>query len=374
MSKKGHDITVITADNSVDPSWYKRNYPGIEFKFLEKGKPKWMSGHTSTLKEKIMYHFFIRFINPIMKHNIVDSAFAWGKPLFKELQKTHRNHSIDVLITTGAPFSLLYYGAKFKQSENKIRYIIDFRDPWTWGVILGFNKLSRRKKKFQESMEREAMYACDLACTPSQNMCDFLIQKYPSYSKKVYILPHAFEAEKFPPMAKEGNREGFIYGGTLYDDIEKSFKSIERVLKAHPNTNFKWNIYSNTRYPRIDNKFGNGSVNKFDFIPEEELFKQINNSAAYLVVFNDSNKDFISTKFYEIIYLSIPILYIGAEGAVSNFIKDNRVGIHILPENIEKELPQYLNGNVPFEKGYFNVDQYSFPIVTDNFIQVLENL
>ncbi|NQY09174.1 MAG: hypothetical protein HRT71_06620 [Flavobacteriales bacterium] len=102
------------------------------------------------------------------------------------------------------------------------------------------------------------------------------------------------------------------------------------------------------------------------------MFKRIGNSAAYLVVFNEGDKDLISTKFFEIVYLCTPILFIGADGAVGKFITDNRIGVHILPENIEQELPQYLNGNVPFEKGCFNVDQYTFPVVTDKFLEVLK--
>ncbi|NQY09173.1 MAG: hypothetical protein HRT71_06615 [Flavobacteriales bacterium] len=152
-------------------------------------------------------------------------------------------HPIDVLVTTGAPFSLLYYGAKFKKSEKKIKYVIDFRDPWTWGVLYGIPTLSPRKKKLQDNMEREAMDACDVACTPTENMCDFLMQKYPANAEKVYLLPHAFEPEKFPPVTEDDKIEGFIYGGTLYGEVEESFMSIDRVIKAHPEINFKWDIY-----------------------------------------------------------------------------------------------------------------------------------
>src|SRR5690606_18257861 len=87
----------------------------------------------------------------------------------------------------------------------------------------------------------------------------------------------------------------------------------------------------------------------------------------------ETDKDLISTKFFEIIYTETPILYIGEEGDVAKFIRETCVGVHILPANIETELPKYLSGNVPFEHGYFDVSQYSFYTVTKNFLKTIEN-
>jgi len=305
---------------------------------------------------------------------LFDTAFAWRKPLLSELGKLHQDNPIDVLVATGAPFSLLYFAREFKRLHNEVKYVIDFRDPWTWGSWYGWPTLSARKKKFQHLMEQESMDTCDIACVPTQNMGAVLKCTYSSNSSKVYLLPHAYDPEKFPAMTEDGKGKGFIYGGTLYSGIEQDLKSLDKVLKANPDTDFKWDIYTESSNAMLDSKFGNGTVNKVAFVPEEELFKRIKESAAYLVFFPPSQVDLISTKFFEIIYLGKPILYIGEEGAVGRFIRENRLGVHILPEDMVRELPQYLDGNVPFEKGYFDVTQYSFSTVTDAFIEKLESV
>lgn len=375
LSRMGHTVTVICADNSVGPEWYEKEYPNIKFRFLPKRYPDWLSGYTKSFIEKLYYFASTRILNRFTKQNLFDRAFAWRKPMLNALENLHSEKKIDVLVATGAPFSLLHYGSEFKKRHKEIFYVTDFRDPWTWGTYYGIPDLSAHKKKYQELSEHSAMEFSDMICYPTQSMGDFLKEKYPAFSSKLYLLPHAYEPDKFPKTTGEEKRKGFVYGGTLYKGIDEYLKKIINVLKANPQSDFKWDIYTRTPYPLLDDAdFTNNRIVKHSLVPEEKLFQEIKKSAAYLVLFPESDKDLISTKFFEIIYAGTPILYIGEEGDVARFIREKRVGVHILPANIQKELPKYLNGNVPCEHGYFDVSQYSFYTVTKNFVQVLENL
>ncbi|MBK7818313.1 MAG: hypothetical protein IPJ60_12810 [Sphingobacteriaceae bacterium] len=93
----------------------------------------------------------IRLINPLIKQNLFDRGYAWRKPLLNELEGIHRNKPIDVLVVTGAPFSLLYYGAEFKMRHKEIKYVVDFRDPWTWGGITEYRLCRHSRKDFRNS-------------------------------------------------------------------------------------------------------------------------------------------------------------------------------------------------------------------------------
>jgi hypothetical protein len=190
----------------------------------------------------------------------------------------------------------------------------------------------------------------------------------------MFLLTHAYDPEKFPSKAENEIRAGFIYGGTLYGGIDGYLKKIAEVIKSNPDSGFKWKIYTNTQYPlSADSLFLSSNVEKLPFVEEKQLFQELKKASAYLVLFPASDKDIISTKFYEIIYSNTPILYIGEEGELGRFIRESRVGVHILPENIELELPKYLNGHVPFEKGYFDISQYSFDNVTKFFLKILND-
>jgi glycosyltransferase involved in cell wall biosynthesis len=374
LARKGHKVTVICADNSVNGDWYEKEFPGVEFRLLPKRYPDWLTGYTKSIREKLLYHFITRLWSPFTKNNLFDRGYAWRKPMLRALEELHGNAPIDVLVVTGAPFSLLYYGSEFKLRHGEIQYVGDLRDPWTWGGYYGIPHMSPLKKKFQEKMERKTMTTCDVVCYPTQNMGDYLRNKYPAFATKLYLLSHAYDPEKFVNIKKKGKREGFIYGGALYPGIEDYLRTFDKILKKHPDSGFKWDIYTGTHYPLIDSFFGNGSVKKHSLVPEDHLFQQIANSSAYLAFFPETDKDLISTKFFEIIYTGTPILYIGAEGEVGRFIRENRLGVHVLPENMEIELPQYLDGNVPSESGYFDVDRYTFSSVTDQFLSALKTL
>jgi len=372
IAKNNHQVTVICANQSVNHDWYRKDFPGINFKLLPKCYPDWLSGFTKTTKEKLQYMFYTRVVSPLTKQNLFDRGYAWKKPMLQALEDLHQSQPIDIMVVTGAPFSLLYYGAAFKARYKSIIYVGDLRDPWTWGSYYGIPNLSFFKKKFQEKSELKFIEACDLVCYPTENMGSFLKEKYPDFLSKFYLLPHAYDPDKFPKIIKEQKRKGFIYGGSLYDGIEEYLLKLDKIVKANSETEFEWEIYTGTNYPLIDTNFANGKVSKKPLIPEEQLFQKISESAAYLAFFPTTDKDLISTKFFEIIYSQTPILYIGEEGEVGKFIRENRIGVHILPENMERELPQYLNGKVPFENGYFDVKQYTFSSVTQNFLNFLK--
>ncbi len=372
LAKSGHNVTVICASDPVDHIWFEKEFPGVNVRVLPKCYPEWLSGFTRSLREKLLYLIYTRVLSPFTKQNYFDRGYAWRKPMLNALEDIHINRTIDVLVVTGAPFSLLYYGSEFKMRHKEIKYVGDLRDPWTWGSYYGIPNLSPLKKKFQELSESKAMEACDMVCYPTQHMGDVLQKKYKSFSSKLYLLPHAYDPDKFPNSIKKEKGEGFIYGGSLYPGIEEYIKQLAEIVKANPTSGFKWDIYTGTNYPLIESNFPKGSILMHPLIPEDQLFQKIVRSSAYLAFFPVSDKDLISTKFFEIIYAQTPIVYIGEEGDVGKFIRENKLGVHILPENMERELPKYLSGTVPFESGYFDVSQYTFSSVTEKFLTALK--
>lgn len=373
LVKRGHEVTVICSGTLVDYDWYKHEYAGVKVIPLPKRYPEWLGGFTKSLYEKVAYKFYISILSHFTKQNLFDRGFAWKKTMLGALEIIHDKKPIDTLIVTGAPFSLLYYGSIFKKRHPEIQYVTDLRDPWTWGSYYGIPNLSKEKKKYQHFSELEAIKASDMVCYPTEHMGNVLKAKYPSHSSKFYLLPHAYDPEKFPRLNSEVKRQGFVYGGTLYDGIEEYLKTLDVIVKENPASGFSWDIYTGTNYPLINSQFANGGVKKHGFIPEDKLFEKIQSSSAYLAFFPVMDKDLVSTKFFEIINTQTPIVYIGEEGEVGKFIRENKLGVHILPENMRRDLPKYLGGNIPFEKDYFDVSKYTFSSVTDNFLAALKD-
>ena len=97
---------------------------------------------------------------------IPDARKFWVRPSVKFLSKYMQEHKIDTIITTGPPHSLHLIGLKLKKKRN-IKWIADFRDPWTQ---IGYHKkmklLSAAEKKHKK-LEKEVLNSADRILTTS---------------------------------------------------------------------------------------------------------------------------------------------------------------------------------------------------------------
>ncbi|NQY05887.1 MAG: glycosyltransferase [Flavobacteriaceae bacterium] len=99
---------------------------------------------------------------------IPDARKFWVKPSVKFLQEYLSKNSIDIIISTGPPHSLHLIGLQLKQQLD-IRWIADFRDPWT---TIGYHdrlKLSSKSKKKHRKLESQVLNQADdiLVTSPS---------------------------------------------------------------------------------------------------------------------------------------------------------------------------------------------------------------
>lgn len=120
-------------------------------KFFSKKKTKQMSSgiipkKDSTAIEKLMLYVRGNFFIP-------DARVGWVKPSVKYLSDYLENNDVDVVITTGPPHSLHLIGMQLKKELN-VKWIADFRDPWTtihYHKSLRLNKTSEKKHKALEA-------------------------------------------------------------------------------------------------------------------------------------------------------------------------------------------------------------------------------
>lgn len=91
---------------------------------------------------------------------IPDARVLWVKPSVQFLKKYITDNHIDTVITSGPPHSLHLIGLALKKELN-IRWITDFRDPWT---TIGYHKelkLSSWAAKKHKTLEKEVLNSCD---------------------------------------------------------------------------------------------------------------------------------------------------------------------------------------------------------------------
>lgn len=98
---------------------------------------------------------------------IPDARKYWVKPSVSFLSNIIAEEKIDTIITSGPPHSLHLIGYGLKQNNKHLKWISDFRDPWT---TIGYHsklKLTKSAAKKHKKLESEVLLNSDLIIVTS---------------------------------------------------------------------------------------------------------------------------------------------------------------------------------------------------------------
>jgi hypothetical protein len=307
-------------------------------------------------------------------------GYVYDKAIFDEHKivslgkRVIEKNNIKNVIATGAPFRLNYYALKLKSEFKYINLITDFRDPWIWGNQ--YSKINEERRKFEQFMLDQVVEGSDVVTVPVEPMLNFLKENYIKHLDKIQLLPHAFDEEEIV-IKHEYNKDSFkcVFFGTTYSDIENYFEGLSRVI-AKNKGRITLDIFSDsTRYFEIIKK--NKATEWVNYEPSlhgKELFEKLSTYDFVLFVHPHWGINNLSTKFYEIIYSRIPIIYIGEQGLTSDFISSNKLGLHFQGSTLERNFQDFIDGNINLDYNkQYNITDYSFAKKTDELIKLFKH-
>ncbi len=120
---------------------------------------------------------------------IPDARKFWIKPSFDYLLPIIKEQQIDTIITTGPPHSIHLIGLALSE-HTKIRWIADFRDPWTSISYHKKLRLSKKAKEKHKSLEKQVLQSCDdLIVTSETTKLEF--EKLTA--KRIHVITNGFD-------------------------------------------------------------------------------------------------------------------------------------------------------------------------------------
>jgi glycosyltransferase involved in cell wall biosynthesis len=123
---------------------------------------------------------------------IPDARIFWVKPSVAYLEKYIRENEIDMIVTSGPPHSLHLIGLELKQKLN-LKWLADFRDPWT---TIGYHKslrLSNYAAKRHKQLEYQVLNSADtIIVTSKTTKSEFQAIT----SKPIAVITNGFDVEK----------------------------------------------------------------------------------------------------------------------------------------------------------------------------------
>ncbi len=249
---------------------------------------------------------------------IPDPRVNWVKPSVEFLGKVIKEEQISIVITTGPPHSMHLIGLELKKKYD-IKWVADFRDPWSDWDILDLFHLTKKSRKTHKKMEKDVVLASDMVITVSNSWAKNLNERY---GKDISVITNGYDAEDFINFTHNPGREfRLLHAGLLnnYRNSEILWKVIEELLTENPQfkESFKLVLAGNVNDAIIS------QINKFQFLSErtitlgyiqhKQLMEEYSLASALLLLQNKSaNSDgHIPAKFFEYLGTGIPILAIG---------------------------------------------------------------
>lgn len=162
---------------------------------------------------------------------IPDPRCWWIRPSIKYLVKYLKEHPVDAIISTGPPHSM-HLIAKGVAKATGIRWIADFRDPWTEIFYFKHLNLSSWAYRKHRCLEQSVLDSADVVTVVSKKMqADFAART----KTPVEVVTNGFDHEDFLCQAVETRKQTKPYA------VERCFSLVHTgIFVDNGNPEYLW--------------------------------------------------------------------------------------------------------------------------------------
>ena len=316
---------------------------------------------------------------------IPDPKIFWVKPSVKFLQGFLKSNKIDVIISTGPPHSMHLIAQKLHQ-KNKIKWIADFRDPWTnLYYNKDFNQLSFVKKK-HKNLEKTVLQNADCLVTVSNT----LKNEFARIARRVEVITNGFDDEVLNTKSISLDKEFSIsYVGLLpqQSNPKTFFKIISDICSENKDfkKDLKLNFIGDISDEVKTELQNNHLIEKSNFVGyvhhKEAIAYQKKAQVLLLLIPNvEKSEGILTGKLFEYLTANRPILALApTQGDLSKILKDTNSGVVInfddkekLKTKILEFYQQYKEGNLVVNS--INIQQFHRKELTKQLATIIKSL
>ena len=129
---------------------------------------------------------------------IPDPRVFWVRPSVQFLKDYLKENQISTIITTGPPHSVHLIGLSLKKNNPSLKWLADFRDPWSeWGLLDSL-RVGTMARYFHKRLEKKVLQAADRLIT----ITPFYVKQFERISgRNVCLLTNGYDDEDFQGFA-----------------------------------------------------------------------------------------------------------------------------------------------------------------------------
>jgi len=365
LHKQGYLTEVISAELADEQSspWMSdvKSIPVFRFKTTF---PKHLKRQPQNLLDKVRYRMALRKMVMLTKGTPYDRAALDKLSFLSMFRKRMQLFKPDLILATGAPFDLLHFTAAELSHYSGVLSVADLRDPWVNGSAYGYSGLSKKRLSVEKAKESEVVEAFDLVSMPWQKNIEELQERHPTFSEKLFVLPHFYDEDDLVFEEEVTNPPDIIYGGGIYEGLEDT---IVRLAQFCNNLQIKAEVRTTNTFNRsVQNEF----FSVMPPIPSHKFFARVK-SSKYALLFLPEGHRYGLTKLYELAACGRPILAVGRKSPLSDLIVKESLGFFIDIQNLERDLQDALNSQIPFRANREWLANHSLQSVTRDFMDLV---
>ena len=313
---------------------------------------------------------------------IPDARVFWVKPSVRFLENYIKKHQIETIITSGPPHSLHLIGLALKQ-KNNLKWIADFRDPWT---TIGYHKalkLSAYAANKHKKLEKTVVTQADLILVTSETT---KLEFSAITNQPIEVITNGYDEEQVAKQTLD-TKFSLAHIGSFLSERNPMllWECLSELLIEIPDfkTHFELKLIgavSQTVLDAITQFQLNDYLNNLGYVSHQEALEHQRKSQVLLLIEIDSpeTKSIIPGKLFEYMVSLRPIIAIGPKGSdFESIVKQTNTGVFFkysekeqLKSQLVKYYEDYLIGNL--KTNPVNLQKYSRKNLTERLVGFLK--
>jgi hypothetical protein len=321
---------------------------------------------------------------------IPDARVFWVKPSVEFLEKYLKANHYDVLVTTGPPHSLHLIGLGLKKKFPDLKWIADFRDPWTEISYYKHLKLTKIADKKHRKLESEVFKNADVTLATSYTDAE----NFRKNGANAFCITNGFDSEVESQKSEVGSKNStnkftLSYVGVLEQlrDPGNLWWTLYEIMCE--NEEFS-NDFELKFVGKVDNKIQqslfhigiNQNIKYLGYLPHEQALQEMQDSAVLLMTNfpQESSKGIIPGKIFEYLATGKTILSFGPKDAdVEKILSETKAGKHFgydEKENLKNFiLESYQNWKLgTLNQNAENIEQFSRKNLTQKLVDLMNKI
>lgn len=317
---------------------------------------------------------------------IPDARVFWVKPSVKFLEQYLKENQIEVVVTSGPPHSLHLIGLNLKKKLPNLKWIADFRDPWTEISYYKHLKLTKSSDQKHRQLENEVFRNADITLATSYTDAE----NFRKNGANALCITNGFdESDSNTQTLKSSNTQTkftLSYIGVLEQlrNPENLWKALNDLVTENAEFAEKFTLKF---AGRIDDKILNSiehsnlknHILNLGYLSHDKAIEEMQTSEILLITNfpNDSSKGIIPGKIFEYLATGKQIISFGPKDAdVSKILNETQAGKHFsyddsgkIKEFILEKFELWKDGNL--SENTKNIEQFSRKNLTKKLAEIL---